>query len=441
MRATGRALNGLPSNHIYDAVIVGGSVAGSAVAMALAKRGMDVLLCEPGLASHKLLAGELLQAPAAKALIDLGFMDAAWSAGAVASCGIVVVAPDLKAPVVLPYATVPGLHPSGVAIEHATLAAVMLARTSRRRGVTFVAARAQALQDLHGEQAASVELCDDAGSRRVQGRVIIAADGKQSRMRQAAGISIDKGPNVRMCGLKIAGTLPCEGFGHVFLGGRRPVLAYRISGDEIHVVFELAGDTGGVDPRDLDMLPLEVRRRVCDVIARGELSTAVINAMTPHARAKGRLALIGDAGGTVHPISASGVSFALTDALCLAGAMTAHYGDHQCALDVYAREREQPMRTRSVLGEALAETLAGESEAMHALREGLLHYWIDDPANRAASIGLLSTHDGRPAALAKEYGKVALKTIGQLRGRGASWSDTARVGLALGKKALAIARR
>lgn len=440
MRLKSTPLAQLESTHVYDAIVVGGSFAGSATAVALAKRGMDVLLCEPGLANDKRLAGELLQAPAAKVLVDLGFIDAVWAAGAVASCGIVVVAPKER-DIVLPYAAVAGLHPSGIAIEHATLAAVMLGRAARQRGVTFVAARAQTVFDLENARAATVVLSDAADSVPVLGRVVVAADGKQSRLRQVAGISVDRGPNVRMCGLKIAGTLPNEGFGHVFLGGRRPVLAYRISGEAIRVVFELAPNATTPDVRDLDAMPPQLRTRVLAEIKRERVSTAVINAMTPHARRKGRLALIGDAGGTVHPISASGVSFALTDAQCLAESLAASHGDEELALQRYTRARDEPMRTRSVLGEALAETLAGESLAMYALREGLLRYWIDDPANRAESIGLLSTHDGRPSALARAYGKVALKSLVQLRASGASFGETARLGLELGRRVITLARR
>ena len=56
----------------FDAVVAGGSIAGSCAAAALAELGWSVLLCEPGLADHRRLAGELMQAPAVAAFAHLG---------------------------------------------------------------------------------------------------------------------------------------------------------------------------------------------------------------------------------------------------------------------------------------------------------------------------------------------------------------------------------
>ena len=47
-------------NAMFDAVVVGGGVAGSTSAVSLAKKGLRVLLCEAGLPSNRRLAGELL---------------------------------------------------------------------------------------------------------------------------------------------------------------------------------------------------------------------------------------------------------------------------------------------------------------------------------------------------------------------------------------------
>jgi squalene monooxygenase len=431
-------LTDLDPQHVYDVVIVGGSFAGAAAAVACAKRGMDVLLCEPGLANDKRLAGELLQAPAARALEDLGFGEAVWLAGAVPACGIAIVAPGQREPVVLPYAAVGGLHPSGLAIEHATLASLMLSHAARQRGVTYVAARAQALSGIEDDDAATVTLTQQSQQQTVRARIVVAADGKQSRIRKLAGIGATFGPCTRMCGLKISGHLPFEGFGHVFLGERRPLLAYRIAQDAIRIVFEPYSDKPVRG--DLDALPPMLRAKAIEQLGTSRVVSAVINPMSALVRAFGRVALIGDAGGTVHPISASGVSFALADAQCLTESLATHQSDERFAVLAYANAREQPMRTRAALGGALAETLSGDSEAMRALREGLLHYWAS-AENKAASMGLLSTYDGRPSSLALEYGKVAVKTLRRLRVSGASLGDTARIGVQLGRKVLAMAQQ
>ncbi|MBX7099501.1 MAG: FAD-dependent monooxygenase [Myxococcaceae bacterium] len=398
----------------FDAVISGGSFAGSAAAAALSRLGMKVLVCEPGLADHRRLAGELIQAPGAQALLDLGLLDVALEAGAVPSAGFAVLPEPEGQPVLLSYAETPGCRSTGIALEHARLAQAMLDHVGRLPGVEVRSDRVSRAQGFRGPhvhvETASGEAFDCA--------VLVAADGRTSKLRDAAGITVAKGEPVRMLGVRVVGPLPHEGRGHVFLGGKSPVLAYRISRDAVRVLFTSVGPDAQPSSEDLAALPSSLRDQVRDGLP-GASSSAVVQSLTPKRSALGRLFLVGDSGGCVHPITATGVSFCAKDALLLESSLRDTEGDVLAASQVYSEERTGPLQTRVALGPLLAETLAGQQPDTAALRGGLLRYWRNDVAGRGTSLGLLSTHDARFDVLAKEYVKViahALVEVAATRG-------------------------
>lgn len=424
----------------FDVVVAGGSFGGSAAAMAFARLGARVLLCEPGLASEKRLAGELLQAPAVELLERLGFLDAIWAAGAIPSCGFSIFTRHESRPVVLSYAEVEGLHPSGLAIEHATLAQVMLDTVSAHPNVTTVAAR---VTPPPSWRVANLELAIEDRSARllVTTPLVIAADGRGSKLRESAGIKTTRGAAQRMLGVRVTGEhLPTEGYGHVFLGGQSPVLAYRISPREIRLMFEVA-ECAPNKPHESDLaaLPDRLAAAVERECAAKRALSAVIFPVTAQTRTAPHLALVGDAGGAAHPITASGVAFCLSDANALAEAYRDAAGDLDDAFETFEAARKKPALTRHLLAPALRSALGDDTEAMRALREGLIHYWQTDRRGRAASMGLLSTRDPRPSAVVTEYGRVVGLALRRLRDRERSLVRFSRIGYALGKESWSLA--
>jgi 2-polyprenyl-6-methoxyphenol hydroxylase-like FAD-dependent oxidoreductase len=386
----------------FDAVIAGGSFAGACAAAALERLGMRVLICEPGLAGERRLAGELIQAPGARALAELGLLDAAWEAGAVPSCGFAVLPDRHAAPIILSYGETPGCHSTGIGLEHAVLAKALLAEVGRRPGVTVRRTRIVAATGFHD---AAVHLETDDG-RRLETSLLVAADGRNSRLRDAAGIGVLRGPPVRMAGVRVKGPLPHEGYGHVMLGGRAPVLAYRIAHDSVRVLFtEVDGDARPYE-EDLHAMPAALAEQCLEELTRQRGATTVVYALTPVLSARGRLFLAGDSGGCVHPITATGIAFCATDALRLARALEQTKLDVLAASQRYHVQREAPLRTRATLGPLLADTLTASAPETRWLRRGLVRYWQHDREGRGASMGLLSTFEPRLTVLAREYVKV-----------------------------------
>jgi 2-polyprenyl-6-methoxyphenol hydroxylase-like FAD-dependent oxidoreductase len=395
----------------WDVVVAGGGLSGVSAAAALHGIGQRVLLIEPGLDSTKRLAGELIHPPGANDLAELGLLAPLEKAGVVLAHGFAVWPAATAAPHLLPYGEIPGVQRSGFAMDHAVLSTTLLEAVSRLPGVTlWPDARVTAL-DLTDPDAATVTVTRRQRIVTVRGRLMVAADGAASILRRLAAIPHTRVRISSMVGVQVTGEVPSLGFGNVFLGGPAPILAYAIAPGAVRVMFDVPGNPHGVDavrrdPAYLEALPFGFRERVRAALDSQPLLVGVNHSIVLAAVTAGRLALVGDAAGCCHPLTATGLSVCTRDALRLREALRAAGGDVVRALAAYERGRGAPQRTRVALAGALYRAFAGQSEEMRLLREGILHYWQRSRRGRAASMALLSTHEGRMSVMAVQYARV-----------------------------------
>ena len=403
----------------WDVVVAGGGVAGVSVAAALQEFGHSVLVVEPGLDSAKRLAGELIHPPGASDLADLGLLAPLEKAGVAPVLGFAVSPEAAAAPYLLPYGEIPGVQRPGFAVDHAVLSATLLEVAARLPHVTLWRdARVTAL-DLAAPEAATVTVTRPAGIVSVRARLVVAADGSTSTVRRLASISHTRVRLSTMVGVQVTGEVPSPGFGNVFLGGPSPVLAYAIGPGAARVMFDVPGNPHGVeavrrDPAYLGALPAEFRERVRAALHTQPALVGANYSIVPAAVTAGRLALVGDAAGSCHPLTATGLSVCTRDALRLRQALRATRGDVPRALAAYARARGGPQRTRVALAEALYRAFAGQSDEMRLLRDGVLRFWKRSRRGRAASMALLSTHEGRMSVMAVQYARVVAYALAGL---------------------------
>jgi len=397
-----------------DAIVVGGGIAGSCTAAALAREGLEVLLCESGLPSDRRLAGELMHPPAAEDLDRLGLLEPLIAAGAAPVYGFVVIRGPSDRGTLLSYSEVTGSRASSIAIEHATMTRTLLDVVSTRPRVTVLEGARVLEVDRSGSRPVVTIRAGDR-ERRVETAVVALADGRSSQLRAALGFEAHRGEALRMIGWRVPdGRLPCPGYGHVFVSEGATTLAYQISRRDVRVMFE----TGAGDDLDLSAhvaaLPRPFREDVERAIEHGSRLTTKVFALSTDRVASGRIALVGDAGGCVHPLTASGIAFCTRDATQLARAVGRRFAageDVPGALARYERERRGPMRARVTLGPVLVEALTSTSPEMRLLRQGLFRYWASSARGRRSSIGLLSTHESRGSVVAREYASVCLHAL------------------------------
>lgn len=404
----------------HDIVISGGGIAGASTAAALAQLNYRVLVVEPGLDHGRRLAGELIHPPGVAALRELGLLSALLEAGAMAVAGFAVFAGGAE---ILRYDEVGGVAESGLTIEHGAMARALLGAVEQTPNVTvWRGARITGL-DLSREDSVDVIVNREGHDSRLRIPMLVAADGRNSHVRQFAGIQCKQIHISNMTGFLIDGTcLPHAGFGHVFADGPTPSLAYAISGNRTRVMFDVPPVPDGMKA-SLATLPEPFRAAAESAVRTQQPLVSANYWIAPAAVVKGRLVCVGDAGGCCHPVTATGLSACTRDAVRLKNSIRDTKGDIPKALHRYASLREGPQRARMAGAQVLYEVLKGDTPEMFLLRRGLLRYWKESPRGRAATMALLSTHDERPSAVVREYMQVcryALPEVGHVPASGSA---------------------
>ena len=213
-----------------------------------------------------------------------------------------------------------GPHPFGYGIENRILRQRLLAAALERPGITLVAP-ARLARIERREDRISVLLED---GRRLTGRLLVGADGRGSTVRARAGIALDRWryaqtaltfalrhrdagePQVREY-LRPAGPLALlplrPGLCSVTWIEREHTAASLLQSTPEELLETLAGELGA------EVAPLEIRGRPTAYPLCGQRARRF---------AAPRVALVGDAAHTVHPIHAQGFNLGVRDVAALA---------------------------------------------------------------------------------------------------------------------------
>jgi 2-polyprenyl-6-methoxyphenol hydroxylase-like FAD-dependent oxidoreductase len=194
-------------------------------------------------------------------------------------------------------------------------------------------------------------------------------------------------------------SLPAPGFGHVLIGGSSVVLAYEIGEARVRVMFDQPIDHDSVLPcqyrRDLlASLPAPFRDQVATAMNRQKALTYRSAEIIAHATSRGSIVLVGDAGGSCHPLTATGMTVGIRDAIRLRDALRMHNGNLADAVMHYDVNRRRAQRSRLMVASALHDVCSRQDPEARVLRAGLLRYW-QDPASRPATMAILAMTDDR----------------------------------------------
>lgn len=403
----------MPQGIDIDVVIGGGGVAGTVTAAALQRLGYDVLVVEPGLNDERRLAGEVFHPPAVAGLTELGLLDALNDALAAPIHGFSLSwaarsDPDLR----LPYAAVRTLRTGGLGLEHALIRARLLAAVAALPRVTVAHGRRIVAIDQSNPAHALVHVADGKTITPYRCRLVVAADGAHSRLGRSVGIGFSCRRISTMFAYRLAVEhLPARDYAQVILGAHTPVLVYPISRSEARILFDVPHAAGRLPRLEdcagaLAMLSPNLRREVERAAAAQPRLSIVTQAVTPDRLAQGRVVLVGDAGGSCHPLTASGMTRCVNDALLLGRALADAPAELARALKIYQRRRRWPQATRLALADAARDVLSGATPEGRVMQRGVFAYCGRGAPARAAAMAVLSTADGRPLAVLREVGKV-----------------------------------
>jgi squalene monooxygenase len=405
----------------FDIIIAGGGMAGVAVAAALGEFGYRIAIVEPGMDACRRLAGELIHPAGVQALDQLGLLpafqdgEAAPVAGFSVSFGCFPHGGSAHGGSVrLPYTLLPGTAHTAFAMEHSLIRERLMSALSRLPWVTLLSPARITGVDLSSKDRAEVMISSRDGETRLQCRLVIGADGSSSTVSRLAGLAHTRRRVSTLLGFAVKDVqLPNPGYGHAFLGGSGPVLAYRISGSTTRFMFDVPGPADGTAVMDacranLAALPECIREEVAAAMQTQRPIASASYSAGIREITRGRLLLVGDSAGCCHPITATGLTVCTRDALFLRDALRAASGDIPRALNLHVKRRRSLQRTRLALAQALYEVFCGQTPEFRLIRDGMHDYWRRSPKGRSVSIALVSTSESRMQVMLRELARVIL---------------------------------
>ena len=386
-----------------DIVVVGAGPAGCAVARAYALAGQRVVLLEAEEQgkSRKRFAGEWLHPQGVDALKKLGFDAITAMQGRPQGRGFVVYPGHGESPVKLDY--VEGQR--GLAFHHGDLVDEMRQVVAQTEGVTF-------------RQGVRVATVDDAGvtlesGERVEASRVIGADGRSSVVRRSLRGSGSHKAMSAMTGILLEGVkAPYPEYGHVFLGKPSFLLGYEIAPSVVRICVDvpLKYKTEMKDPEWLiaamrDTLPPVWRKPCEEQIRGGHLRWQANHFLARADYGNGHRVLIGDAAGLTHPLTATGITNGLVDAMELV---------EKKDFREFARSRRRACRVPELLSRALYDCFSKEDAFSQSLRRAVVSLWRNDQKERDRTMGLLM---GNGRSFLTFAGPFLKALIGAWRGR------------------------
>jgi 2-polyprenyl-6-methoxyphenol hydroxylase-like FAD-dependent oxidoreductase len=391
-----------------EVIVVGGGFTGTAFAAAMAARGAKVRVFEASPTTISAFRGELIHPRGVRALDSLGLKEPLFEAGGVAVPGFAVTSAGDRPAALLPYGDDRG---PGLGIEHSTMVVTMRREVARRSNVTIT--QGVRIVDFVHEGARVVGVKQEDGTE-LRADLVVVADGRASKLRPLLGLE----PDIRLLSYTVVvgvkgDLLPHAGYGHVFLGAPGPILAYPYGEGLARFCIDLpVGLAKGNDAivallkKDYaPVVPSPLREALVEALEREPFEACATHSISTHRCASPGVALIGDAGGCGHPLTASGLTNAMNDVLTLADLLK-EQGPTDKALEQYQRRRYDFIRMRELFTDALYEVFRAHDVGSKALQAGIFRYWGRSERSRTASMELLSGEELRTSRFVAEYSRV-----------------------------------
>jgi squalene monooxygenase len=378
-----------------DVAVIGAGSVGCATALAFARQGASVLLLEANPDKAKRFAGEWLHPPGVAILKDLQVDLRAIASGYPQGEGFVVFPDDRTEPIRLNYPD----GAKGVSCEHSLLVSTIREAATAHPNIYYLPfAKVNKIVDRE------LSFSHPNGSEiSILAEQIVGADGRTSIVRQQMGVTNDSRSLSYMAGVMLEGVeLPFEGCGHIFLGGPGPVLAYRIGSDRIRLCLDVPishfrnsrNKTAYLWEMYRSVLPEKLLPALQQALEDRQLGWCA-NQFCPRLYyGEPGQALVGDATGYCHPITATGMTLGFKDAIALATSKNFHNFRQDRLINTYVPE---------LLASALYQVFTRQDETAIAIRQAIYQMWRQDPDERQRTMGLLSTMETKLLPFSRSF--------------------------------------
>jgi len=384
----------------HDVAVIGAGPIGCAAAIAFAQRGATVLLLEANARASERFAGEWIHPSGVQILekLGLGSLDAIVENGL--KHGFVVHPDDGSDRIVLSYPD--GM--TGVSFEHSKLVSDLRHKVATIPEIDYVTpARLSKL--------APAPCYLDAESRteiRIDAKQIVAADGRRSGTRRLLGLPDSSVGISFIGGIILHDTdLPVEGYGHVITGGPGPIMLYRIGVGRVRMCLDIPAtatalrhDTNALYDAVAPVLPPAIAMALAASLETRNPAWIETRFRTRTEYGSGNVALVGDAVGCTHPLTAVGISLGLMDVDALV---------NSADVTEYARRQRAVTRVPEMLSNALYQVFSDNQVDAVALRRSMYDVWRSSAKERHRTMGMIAATDVRGTSFAASFCRIGLR--------------------------------
>lgn len=316
----------------YDLVIVGGGIIGLTLAAALKDSGLSILLIEAKVASAAVAKGQAYAVHMLSALIYQGI--GVWekiSPQIAKYCQVRLS--DADYPDVVEFITDDlGTSELGYVAEHQALLEPLQEFVHNCQNVTYLCP-AEVVKTEYQQEIVAIDVKIADQIQTVRGKLIVAADGSRSRIREAAGIKTSGWKYWQSC--IVAFVKPEKhhnntAYERFWPSG--PFAILPLPGNRCRIVWTAPhAEAEALCALDDQQFLAELSRRYGNQMGKlellGDRFIFRVQLMQSDRYVLPRLALIGDAAHNCHPVGGQGLNLGIRDAAALAQVLqTAHQG-------------------------------------------------------------------------------------------------------------------
>ena len=375
-------MTGTPDAFTHDVLIVGGGLVGASLAIALDRLGLDIGLVEatpPGVMPSVFDQRNLSFAGATvNALTALGVM--AKLRAPTGPIRRIHVSRQGDFGRVRLAATDYGRETFGQVVVARDFGEALEARLAELKRLTrYRPARFVGLGDSR-EGSRSLRISDEQGERELSARLLVAADGTRSALREVLDIGASEHDyRQTLFVARMRAEQAPDGTAYERFGEHGPTALLPRGDRHFGVVHGVASErTEEIAALDaaawIDRIQNVFGWRVGRFLSTGERSVYPIIKVVAERTIAARAVLLGNAAQTIHPIGAQGFNLGLRDALTLAELIEQSQDPGASALlDTYAERRREDRQRTLELSDGLARVTGNPSPLARPLRSlGLL---------------------------------------------------------------------
>ena len=377
----------------FDVVVCGAGAGGLALAAALGRRDLRVLVVDKQRRQAAIHKGELLQPRSVQILEELGALDALRARGAIEADALECRTASGALLVTLDYRLLPGPYNAALVHYYSDIKAALATAAGDRVEVRGGTAVAGLLRTRDG-RVRGVRVTQDGREHEITSALTVGADGRSSIVRKEAGISAEATKyehGLLAFDIRDAPQLPARITALLTRDGLR--LLYPMPHGRARLYVQLPPGGYASVKRGMTAWLDELIERtpalapVAAALRASSDGAQLLPAWRMHADAwcAPGLALVGDAAHCVHPMAAQGMNATIGDARALADALAAvsrgrslDAGALDTALASYERERSDHLLYIARLSHNLARLFTDTSAASRLLYRRMLSRNLDN---------------------------------------------------------------